>query len=50
MTVPFLIAIGVGIASVMGNRDRLEAGFGIMAIGSIGPILAILIWSILRGG
>lgn len=50
MTVPFLIAIGVGIASVLGGRDRLEAGFGIMAIGSIGPILAILIWSLLRGG
>lgn len=50
MTVPFLIALGVGIASVIGNRDRLESGFGIMAIGSLGPILAILIWSILNGG
>lgn len=50
MTVPFLIAIGVGIASVIGNRDRLESGFGIMAIGSLGPILAILIWGIIRGG
>lgn len=50
MTVPFLIALGVGIASVIGNRDQLESGFGIMAIGSLGPILAILIWSIIRGG
>ncbi|MBV1766880.1 MAG: DUF1538 domain-containing protein, partial [Methanobacterium sp.] len=50
MTVPFLIAIGVGIASVLGGRDRLESGFGIMAIGSIGPVLAILIWSLIRGG
>lgn len=50
MTVPFLIALGVGIASVIGNRDKLESGFGIMAIGSLGPILAILIWSIIRAG
>lgn len=50
MTVPFLIALGVGIASVLGGRDRMESGFGIMAIGSIGPILAILIWGLIRGG
>ncbi|MCK9151801.1 DUF1538 domain-containing protein [Methanobacterium alcaliphilum] len=50
MTVPFLIALGVGIVSVLGGRDRMESGFGIMAIGSIGPILAILIWGLIRGG
>jgi hypothetical protein len=50
MTVPFLIALGVGIASVLGGRDRMESGFGIMAIGSIGPVLAILIWGLIRGG
>ncbi len=50
MTVPFLVALGVGIASVIGGRDRLESGFGLMAIGSIGPVLAILIWSLIRGG
>ncbi len=49
MTVPFLIALGVGMASVLGGRDRLKTGFGIMAIGSIGPIMAILIWGIIKG-
>lgn len=49
MTVPFLIALGVGMASVLGERDRLKTGFGIMAVGSIGPIMAILIWGIIRG-
>lgn len=49
MTVPFLIALGVGMASVLGGRDRLKTGFGIMAVGSIGPIMAILIWGIIRG-
>ena len=49
MTVPFLIALGVGMASVLGGRDRLKTGFGIMAVGSIGPIMAILIWGIIKG-
>lgn len=49
MTVPFLIALGVGMASVLGGRTRLKAGFGILAVGSIGPIMAILLWGIIRG-
>jgi hypothetical protein len=49
MTVPFLMALGVGMASVLGGRDRLKTGFGLMAIGSIGPVLAILIWGLVRG-
>ncbi|CAN5721653.1 DUF1538 domain-containing protein [soil metagenome] len=50
MTVPFLMALGVGMASVLGGRDRLKTGFGLMAIGSVGPVLAILIWGLFRGG
>jgi len=50
MTVPFLIAFGIGIASVLGGRDRLTSGFGFMAIGSIGPIMAILIYGLVKGG
>lgn len=49
MTVPFLIAFGVGMASVLGGRTRLKSGFGILAVGSIGPIMAILLWGIIRG-
>ncbi len=50
MTVPFLMALGVGMASVLGGRDPLKTGFGLMAVGSIGPVLAVLIWGIVRGG
>jgi hypothetical protein len=50
MTVPFLMALGVGMASVLGGRDRLKTGFGLMAIGSVGPVLAILLWGLIRGG
>jgi len=48
MTIPFLIALGVGMASVLGGRDRVMVGFGIMGVGSVGPIIAILIWGIIR--
>ena len=47
MTVPFLLALGVGMASVLGGRDPLKTGFGLMAIGSIGPVMAILVWHLL---
>ncbi len=50
MTVPFLIALGVGIASVLSGRGRLGAGFGLMAIGSIGPVLFVLLFGLVRGG
>lgn len=50
MTVPFLMALGVGMATVMGGRSPLKTGFGLMAIGSIGPLLAILGWGLIRGG
>jgi hypothetical protein len=50
MTVPFLIALGVGIASVLGDRSRMRASFGLMAIGSVGPVLIVLLWGLVRGG
>jgi hypothetical protein len=50
MTVPFLMALGVGMAAVMGGRDPLKTGFGLMAIGSIGPVLAVLVWGLVGGG
>ena len=50
MTVPFLIALGVGISSVLGGQSRMRAGFGLMAVGSVGPVLLVLAWGLLRGG
>lgn len=50
MTVPFLIALGVGIASVLSGESRMRASFGLMAIGSIGPVLVVLVWGLLSGG
>lgn len=50
MTVPFLIALGVGIASVLGDGSRMRAGFGLMAIGSIGPVALVLLLGLWGGG
>lgn len=50
MTVPFLIALGVGIASVLGDSSRMRAGFGLMAIGSIGPVALVLLLGLWGGG
>ena len=43
MTVPFLLAFGVGIAAVRGGHQGQEDSFGMVALMSVGPILAVLI-------
>ncbi|MEX2573824.1 MAG: DUF1538 domain-containing protein [Balneolaceae bacterium] len=43
MAVPFILAFGVGIASVLrGGDDETAGGFGLVALASMGPILAVL--------
>lgn len=48
MTVPFIMAIGIGVAAVRagGQNDS----FGLIGIASIGPVLAILILGMLQSG
>ncbi len=42
ITVPFIMALGVGIASSLGGRNVGENSFGLVAMCSIGPILAVM--------
>ena len=42
MTVPFIMAIGVGIASIRDDSHAADDSFGLVALCSIGPILAVL--------
>ena len=42
VTVPVLLALGIGICSVGAKRNRME-GFGMIGLASIGPIIALLI-------
>ncbi|MDU5336863.1 DUF1538 domain-containing protein [Enterococcus sp.] len=46
ITVPFILALGVGLASVRSDKDATDDSFGLVAISSIGPILAVLLLGI----
>ena len=50
ITVPFIMALGVGIASTIGGRDSSENSFGLIALCSVGPMLAVLVLGILSNG
>ncbi|MBR3814922.1 MAG: DUF1538 domain-containing protein [Spirochaetaceae bacterium] len=53
MTVPFILALGVGVAAVQGRgkgKTGNESSFGMTGMASIGPILAVLILGICVGG
>lgn len=43
ITVPFIMALGVGIAATVGGREARENSFGLIALCSIGPIIAIML-------
>ena len=43
ITVPFIMALGVGIAASLGGRDVGENSFGLIAMCSVGPILAVML-------
>ncbi len=43
MTVPFIMALGVGLASMRNDKNSASDSFGLVALSSIGPILAVLI-------
>ena len=46
ITVPFIMALGVGISSVLGDKHAQENSFGLVALCSIGPILAVMVLGI----
>ena len=43
MTVPFIIAFGIGIAAIRNDKHAEDDSFGLVSMCSIGPILAVLI-------
>ncbi|MDR1193817.1 MAG: DUF1538 domain-containing protein [Peptococcaceae bacterium] len=46
ITVPFIMAIGLGVASIRTDAGSREESFGLVALCSIGPILAVLLLGI----
>ena len=50
ITVPFIMALGVGVALTVGGRNANENSFGLIALCSVGPVLAVLILSLFSNG
>ena len=47
MTVPFIMALGVGVASIRSDKRSKEDSFGLVALCSVGPILAVMVLSLI---
>ena len=50
ITVPFIMALGVGIAASIGGRSSSENSFGLIAMCSVGPILAVMMLGLTASG
>lgn len=49
MTVPFILALGLGVSSTQGGKPAEEDSFGLLGLASAGPMLAVLTMGILSG-
>ena len=50
ITVPFIMALGAGIAATLGGKNAGENSFGLVALCSVGPILAVLLLGVFANG
>ncbi len=46
ISVPFILALGMGISATMSKRKTNDDTFGIIGIASVGPILAVFVYGI----
>ncbi|MCL2165437.1 MAG: DUF1538 domain-containing protein, partial [Oscillospiraceae bacterium] len=49
MTVPFILALGIGLATFRGGVNSRDDSFGFIALCSVGPILAVMLFGIFYG-
>ena len=50
MTVPFILAFGVGVANIRSDQSAEADSFGLVALCSVGPILAVLLLGFFSSG
>ena len=50
MTVPFILAFGVGVAHIRSDRGAESDSFGLVALCSIGPIVSVLLLGLISSG
>ncbi|MCR4962948.1 MAG: DUF1538 domain-containing protein [Firmicutes bacterium] len=49
MTVPFIMALGVGAAAIRSDKGAQDDSFGLVALGSVGPVLAVMLLGLIFG-
>ncbi len=47
LTVPFLLAVGMGFVSVLGGRSASSDGFGVLGLVALGPICGVMLLGVL---
>ena len=47
ISIPFMLALGIGVAATMSKRKTDDDTFGLIGIASLGPILAVFLYGIL---
>lgn len=47
LTVPFILALGIGVASVLGGKSTLGDSFGLIGLASIGPVIAVMLLGVI---
>lgn len=50
ITVPFIMALGFGISTTIGGKNANENSFGLIALCSVGPIIAVMLLSLTTNG
>ncbi len=48
MTVPFIMSLGVGVASIRADEDGGSDSFGLVALCSVGPIVAVMLLGLIN--
>lgn len=49
MTVPIILALGIGFSSVLAGKSALSDGFGLIGLASIGPVIGVMLMGIIMG-
>lgn len=49
ISMPFILAFGMGISAVRGNKYNEDDSFGLIALGSVGPLITTLLLCVFAG-
>ena len=48
LTAPVVLALALGLSSVLAKRSTMSDGFGVLGLASVGPTIAVLLLGMLR--